>query len=264
MTGSTASASIDLVPARGELVGDGLAEAGLENQRRRREAAAGRAVRPARRFHRRLQAQTEVEQPVQQLQAGLRLPVRAARAKRQPRLAIAQRKAGHERVQRPFPGASAFGCPGSRLKPKPRLCSVTPVPGHVHARAERGVQALDQADHVAVAVGGAQIDRVAVDRASDQPLRWLRGASAQYGRRCSRRTVASSRRSTGTSRKAPDRPRTRRGRRTPASCARPAGEPVRPSPCPRRRDRPRPSMFSICSSATPWQLGGSWQTRTPR
>ena len=102
----------DLVTAGDQLVGYRLAEAGFEDQRRRGIAAAGCAVGPAGRLDRGLQAQPKVEQAIQQLQAGLRLAVRAAGAECQPRLAIAQREARHQRVQRSLARRQDVGMPG--------------------------------------------------------------------------------------------------------------------------------------------------------
>ena len=70
-----------------------------------------------------------------------------------------------------LPGASAFGWPGSRVKPSPRFCSAMPVPGTTMPRAEAHVVRLDVADHHAVAVGGAEVDRAAARRLARLPGR---------------------------------------------------------------------------------------------
>ena len=74
-----------------------------------------------------------------------------------------------------LPGATSSGCAGSSEKPWPRFCRQTPQLGHDDARAEAHVVALDEADHHAALVGGAEVDRAALGRvAGAEVLRPLR------------------------------------------------------------------------------------------
>ena len=88
------------------------------------------------------------------LRVPLRLLVAAGRAADEPRLPVAADEVRVQRVHRPLARARCtFGWPASRLKPRPaRLLSVMPVSPGDDAGAERGRQAVDERDRVAVAV----------------------------------------------------------------------------------------------------------------
>ena len=125
-------------------------------------------MRPTRGLDGGLQVEPEVEQRVEDLECRLGLAVGAARPECQPWLAAAQREPGHERVHWPLAGRQRVRVAGHQIEAEAAIVQGDTGAGHVYARPEGGVQALDQADDGAVSVGGAQIDRVAIDGAADR------------------------------------------------------------------------------------------------
>ena len=99
-----------------------------------------------------------------------------------------------------LPGAMQFGCAGSSEKPQPRFCSAMPVSPATMPEPKAQIEAVDQRDDVAVAVGGGEVHGVAdagSDAGGDALQRRVRVGSA---RRDPARTPCRATRTTGTSR----------------------------------------------------------------
>ena len=96
--------------------------------RARLERDAPPRVHPeARRVERALRVEAAVDERVHELEVALRLHRAAHHAERAPQLAVAEQEPGDDRVERPPPRRSRFGCPGSDEKPHARFWSTIPV-----------------------------------------------------------------------------------------------------------------------------------------
>ena len=155
------------------------------------------------------------------------------------------------------PGASSAGWPGSREKPRPRLCRLMPVVGSTSHEPKPGGVRLDQADGPPAVVGRAQVRRVA-------------GVDAGAGRGGDRVRVDRRRRA-GRSRASSGTRRPRRGAPPGDRTRRPWPPRQTGAPTPRRRDRPgsptRSTSAAMPSDEVALRVGRRWcelVRRTPR
>ena len=127
----------------------------------------------AREVERFLHVQLVVHQVRHDLHVPLRLHVAAHDAERQPRASVLHHHRRHQRVERPLARRQLVGMSGRQRKEAAAILQDDPRVSGDDARAEGFVDRLDERDHVALRVGGGQIDRV--------PLR-LRMVAAFRGR----------------------------------------------------------------------------------
>ena len=141
----------------GQVVAGGLGEAAFHLDL----AASEFVFHEARGFQCGLDVHFEVDDVGHELGVGLGLVPAAHDAEGRCECRPLRMKAGMMVCSGRLRPARALGASGSRLNRPPRLWSAKPVPGGDDAGAEAGIVALDQRDHVAVAIDDGEVGGVA-------------------------------------------------------------------------------------------------------
>ena len=143
---------------RAQLVGNGLARLTLQF-----EPPAADPL-DARRIKRLLRVHVIIERVDEDLSLTLRLHERAHHAERTDGGAVPEQEAGNDGVVGPLAAGKAVVACGVEREVCAAVLERDARPRHGDARAEGGVIALDERDHVALAVSGAEIDGAAAVR----------------------------------------------------------------------------------------------------